>query len=244
MLSARQVDLDRALALPEASRRLPLAALKAFIEPFAASYRPPFPVRLGIGVDAVTLAAGTLQSVRGDLKLDGDGWDIETLEFRAPGFAQVRLSGRVAHTADGVTFKGPAQIEASDPRTFVAWLEGRAGCAQAPVRHAARGRRVSRSERSSSRSSGSNSSSTARPSKGASPMRARAARKPPRLDAELKAAELDVDGVLAFGRAALDGTAIERPREVSLAVDVGARDRCGHRRERRERHVQARSRRA
>ena len=53
---------------------------------------PPFPVRLGIGVDAVTLAAGTLQSVRGDLKLDGDDWDIETLELRAPGFAQIRLT--------------------------------------------------------------------------------------------------------------------------------------------------------
>ena len=95
VLSARQVDLDRALATAGASTP-PLAALKAFIEPFATSYRPPFPVRLGIGVDAVTLAAGTLQSVRGDLKLDGDEWDIETLELRAPGFAQVRLSGRVA----------------------------------------------------------------------------------------------------------------------------------------------------
>ena len=130
VLSARQADLDRALALPEASGRLPLAALKAFIEPFASSYRPAFPVRLGIGVDAVTLAAGTLQNVRGDLKLDDDGWDIETLEFRAPGFAQVRLSGRVAQAPQGVTFKGPAQIEASDPRAFVAWLEGRTDAAQ------------------------------------------------------------------------------------------------------------------
>jgi large subunit ribosomal protein L24 len=113
VLSARQADLDRALALPDGSSRLPLAALKAFIEPFASSYRPPFPVRLGIGVDAVTLAAGTLQNVRGDIKLDSDGWDIETLEFRAPGFAQVRLSGKVAPAAQGVSFKGPAQIEAS-----------------------------------------------------------------------------------------------------------------------------------
>ena len=45
--------------------------------------------------------------------------------------------------------------------------------------------------------------------------------KPPRLDAELKAAELDVDGILAFGRAALDGSAFERPRMISLAVDIG-----------------------
>ena len=44
--------------------------------------------------------------------------------------------------------------------------------------------------------------------------------KPPRLDAELKAAELDVDGVFAFGRAALDGTAFERPRAGSLSMDI------------------------
>ena len=130
VLSARQIDLDRALGL--AGQTPPLAALKAFIEPLTTSYRPPFPVRLGIGIDAVTLAAGTLQSVRGDLKLDGDEWDVETLELRAPGFAQVRLSGRVAH-ADGVTFKGPAQIEATNPKAFVAWLEGRPDTTHAPA---------------------------------------------------------------------------------------------------------------
>ena len=129
VLSARQVDLDRALALPEGPGRLPLAALKAFIEPLASSYRPSFPVRLGIGVDAMTLAAGTLQNVRGDIKLDDDGWDIETLEFRAPGFAQIRLSGRVAAASQGVSFKGPAQIEATDPRSFLGWLEGRTDAA-------------------------------------------------------------------------------------------------------------------
>src|SRR5262249_54361619 len=123
VLSARQVDLDRALALPEASSRVPLAALKALIAPFASSYRPSFPVRLGLVIDAVTLAAATLQYVRGDLELDDDLWDIETLEFRGPGFAQVRLSGRVAAAPQGVSFKGPAQIEATDPRSFLAWLE-------------------------------------------------------------------------------------------------------------------------
>ena len=77
----------------------------------------------------MTLASGTLQNVRGDIKLDDDGWDIETLEFRAPGFAQIRLSGRVAAASQGVGFKGPAQIEATDPRSFLGWLEGRTDAA-------------------------------------------------------------------------------------------------------------------
>jgi len=218
VLSARQADLDRALALPDAASRLPLAALKAFIEPLASTYRPQFPVRLGIGVDAVTLASGTLQNVRGDLKLDNEGWDIETLEFRAPGFAQVRLSGRVAAAPQGVTFKGPAQIEASDPNAFLAWLEGRADStprqmgllrASGDVTVGAQNFAVERLKFEFDRKT----------IEGRFAYAADGAR--PRLDAELKAGELDVDGVLAFSRAALEGSAIERPREIALTVDIG-----------------------
>jgi large subunit ribosomal protein L24 len=218
VLSARQADLDRALALPESTSRLPLAALKAFIEPFASSYRPQFPVRLGIGVDAVTLASGTLQNVRGDLKLDDDGWDIETLEFRAPGFAQVRLSGRVATAQPGMSFKGAAQIEASDPRSFLAWLEGRPGTSQSQAgllrasgdvtigaQQFAVGRMKFEFDRKTIEGRIAYAADGARP----------------RLDADLKAGDLDVDGVLAFGRAALEGSALARPRDVALTVDVG-----------------------
>jgi len=220
VLSARQADLDRALAPPDGSRRLPLAAIKAFIEPFATSYRPTIPVRLGVGVDALTLAGGTLQSMRGDLKLDGDGWDIETLEFRAPGFAQVRLSGRIAHAPDGVTFKGPAQIESSDPKAFAAWLEGRSDAVQAQpgLLRASGELTVGAQEFAVERLKFEFDRKTI---EGRFAYAGASGAKPPRLEAELKAAELDFDGVLAFGHAALDGTAIERPREVSLAVDIG-----------------------
>ncbi|MEA2878978.1 MAG: hypothetical protein QOF14_4174, partial [Hyphomicrobiales bacterium] len=226
VLSARQADLDRALAPPDAPGRLPLAALKAFIEPFASSYRPAFPVRLGIGVDAVTLAAGTLQNVRGDIKLDADGWDIETLEFRAPGFAQVRLSGKVAQAPQGVTFKGPAQIEASDPRLFLAWLEGRADTAQrqAGLLRAGGDLTIGAQAFAVDRLKFEFDRKTI---EGRIAYAGADGPKPPRLEAELKAAELDVDGVIAFARAALDGSAIERPREIALTVDIGRANMAG-----------------
>ncbi|TMJ04886.1 MAG: AsmA family protein [Alphaproteobacteria bacterium] len=225
VLSARQIDLDRAMALPDASGRLPLAALKAFIEPLAASYRPRFPVRLGIGVDAVTLAGGTLQNMRGDIKLDNDGWDIETLEFRAPGFAQIRLSGKVAAAPQGVTFKGPAQIEASDPKLFAAWLEGRADAVQhqAGLLRASGDLAIGPQEFAVERLKLEFDRKTV---EGRLAYVANGAR-PPRLDAELKAGELDIDGMLAFARAALDGSAIERPREVALTVDIGRASLAG-----------------
>jgi large subunit ribosomal protein L24 len=218
VLSAPQADLDRALALPETSSRLPLAALKAFIEPLASSYRPPFPVRLGIGVDAVTLGSGTLQSVRGDITLDNEGWDIETLEFRAPGFAQVRLSGRVAAAPQGVSFRGPAQIEASDPRSFLGWLEGRADAVprQAGLLRASGELTVGVQQFAVDRLKFEFDRKTI---EGRIAYAADGAR--PRLDADLKAGELDVDGVLAFARSAFEGSAFARPRDVALTVDIG-----------------------
>jgi large subunit ribosomal protein L24 len=193
-----------------------MASLKAFLEPFASSYRPSVPVRLGIGVDAVTFAGATLQSVRGDLKLEGGGWDIETLEMRAPGFAQIRLSGRMAHTAEGLSFKGPAQVEAKEPRTFAAWLEGRSDAPQGPSGQLRVGGDVTAAaqEFAVERLKFEFDHKTV---EGRFAYAGASGAKSPRLDAELRAAELDVDGVMAFGRAALEGTAIEWPREVSVA---------------------------
>lgn len=226
VISARQVDLDRGLALPEASGRLPLAALKAFIEPLASSWRPPFPVRLGIGVDAVTLAAGTLQNLRGDISLDGNGWDIEQLEFRAPGYAQVRLSGRIASAMQGgVSFTGPAQIESSDPKAFLGWLEGR----QAVQRQAGL-LRVGGELTIGTQAFAVEKLKFEFDRKTIEGRFAYAAGdnvRAPRLDAELKAGDLDVDGVLAFARAASDGAAFERPRDISLTVDIGRASLAG-----------------
>ncbi|MEA2930201.1 MAG: hypothetical protein QOG38_2629, partial [Hyphomicrobiales bacterium] len=221
VLSARQADLDRALDLPDAARRLPFAALKQVIESFGGAYRPAFPVRLGIGLDSVTLAGGTLQGLRGDLNMEAGGWDIETLEFRAPGFAQVRLSGRLAVDAQGVSFKGPAKIEANDPKGLFAWLEGRApdsGSAQVGPLRAAGDLTIGALEIAADRLRVEFDRKTI---EGRLAYSYAAEGRAARLEAELKAAELDLDGLLGFARTALDGTAFERPGEVALTADIG-----------------------
>jgi len=125
----------------------------------------------------------------------------------------------MAQSADGITFKGPAQVEANDPRTFVAWLQGRSDALAGPggllrvggdLTVGAQAFAVERLKFEFDRKTVEGRFAYA----GAS------GAKPPRLDAELKAAELDVDGVMAFGRAALEGTAIDWPREISVAVDL------------------------
>jgi large subunit ribosomal protein L24 len=221
VLSARQADLDRVLDLPDAVRRLPFAALKQVIESFGVAYRPSFPVHLGVSVDALTLAGGTLQGMRGDLNMEADGWDIETLEFRAPGFAQVRLSGRLTVDSDAVSFKGPAKIDANDPRALLAWLEGRsAGSGQAPLGALRASGDLSIGAREIA-ASALRVEFDRKVIEGRLAYAQAAGGRAARLEGDLKAGELDVDGLIGFARAALDGTAFERPGEIALAADIG-----------------------
>ena len=138
VLSARNVDLDRALALPEASRRLPLAALKAAVVAlFASSYRPG-PCRCEIGIGC------RCRHARDGGPCPKRSWRSRVrgrrMEHRDARVSRARLrtgppvGGRVAAAADGLTFSGPAQIEASDPKLFLSWLEGRTDTTQSSAR--------------------------------------------------------------------------------------------------------------
>src|SRR5262249_6695590 len=51
--------------------------------------------------------------------------DIKSLDLRAPGMTQMRLSGRLGTTSTGAQFVGSTKVEANDPRALVAWLTER-----------------------------------------------------------------------------------------------------------------------
>jgi hypothetical protein len=125
VLSAPQLDLDRVLALPEATRRRPLMAIKALAEQFSGTQKLPFPASVGITVETVTLAGAPLQRVGGEARFDGETWDIASLDFRAPGISQIGVSGRLGSGSSGLSFKGRAKVDAADPRALVAWLADR-----------------------------------------------------------------------------------------------------------------------
>ena len=125
MLAATQIDLDRLGMLPEAVRRKPLAVLHSLGERWSSLRQFPLPVRLGIGVDAVTLAGASLQRLSADFHGGAGAWTLDSLTFRAPGVTQMRLGGRLNVTPTGADFAGPVHIEARDPRAFVAWLTDR-----------------------------------------------------------------------------------------------------------------------
>ena len=124
-VAARQLDVDRALAAPDVTRRPPFLVIKSFVEAFVATVKPPLPLAVGIAVDAVTVGGTSIQSVHGDVRFDDKGWSLKGFEFRAPGFTQVSVSGRLDNTPQGLAFSGPESIESSDLKMLMSWLEGR-----------------------------------------------------------------------------------------------------------------------
>jgi large subunit ribosomal protein L24 len=220
VLSARDADFDRAFASPEVTQRRPLAALKVLSEAMSGAWRPSIPARLGIGIDTLTLGGATVQTLRGDLTTDGDVWNLEGFELRAPGATQVKLSGRLDVAAKGLGFVGPVDVDSANPSLLVSWLEGSTeppANRMKPLR--ARGEitlggdtiAIDRLKAEFDRKTIEGRLSYAWA----------AGDTPARLNAELKAPELDIDALVAFANAARDGTAFEMPRDITLGVDVG-----------------------
>jgi len=223
VVSAGQLDLDRLVALPEETRRLPLVATRAALSRLGEALLPDIPVRLGFSVEALTLAGAGVQTLRGDLVADGQGWRLEGLEFRAPGFTQVRASGSWAEQPEGTSFVGPVSIEAVDPRTLAAWLEGRSltVAAQGPPIGPLRASGVFTLAPGSVAVEQLKAAIDRKEVAGRLAYRWGGAGQPPKLDAALSASELDVDAAMRAVRAALPGLITDVPADISLALNLG-----------------------
>src|SRR5262249_48345721 len=136
------------------------------------------------------------------------------------GMTQVRVSGRVSLAGAEASFKGPATIEAADPRAFTAWLEGRdaAGREQIGPMRASGDVTFGNDRMAIERLKAEVDRKTV---EGRLLYAAAAGGRPARVEAELKAAVLDIDRLVALGRAALAGTSLDLPGETALAIDVG-----------------------
>jgi large subunit ribosomal protein L24 len=220
VLSAMQIDLDRAFASPRGARKLPFTAIKTLGESLSGALRPSIPARIGISLDTLTLAGSTIQSLRGDLTTDGEAWNLDGFELRVPGFTQVNLSGRLDLRPARLGFIGPVSVDSTDPTALVAWLEGNsAPLAPRMKPFRARGDVTLGSEKIAF------DRLTAEIDRkwveGRFAYAWAAGDRPARLDADLNAAELDVDALLAFADSARGATTFETPREVTLGLGIG-----------------------
>ncbi len=136
-----------------------------------------------------------------------------------PGFTQVKVDGRLYPLGKGLGFAGGASVDSNDPKNLMAWLAGHATTAAQFKPWHAKGDVTLRADRIAverlrteiDRGVVEGSLSYAWP----------VGDRPARLEGELRAAELDLDGVIGFGESALSGLGLERPGEVALAMDIG-----------------------
>ncbi|MGE0061484.1 MAG: AsmA family protein [Xanthobacteraceae bacterium] len=228
VMSGRQIDLDRVLTGGDAAPGEPPAVLiRKLVATAAAAIKPDFPVSLGVGVDLITLGGASIQNLRGDVSSRDGGWLLDRFEFRAPGLTQVRLSGRVALEDNAVTFKGPADVTSGDPRLLATWLQGGKPAATAsPRQMRARGDLTIGATRIAI--DGMRAEFAGEAVTGRLAYNFAAAGKPARLDTELKAPQLDIDAVQGFVSALAQGGPFERPREVSLSLDIGRATMAGY----------------
>jgi uncharacterized protein involved in outer membrane biogenesis/tetratricopeptide (TPR) repeat protein len=222
MLAATQIDLDRLGMLPEAVRRKPLAVIHSLGERWSSLQQFPLPVRLGIGVDAVTLAGASLQRLSADFHGGAGAWTLDNLAFRAPGVTQMRLGGRLNVTPTGADFAGPVHIEARDPRALVSWLTDRSDAlattgafrADGEVRVGPESFAIDHLKAELDRVS----------LEGRFAYRWPATDRPARIEAALSAPEVDFDKAYGLAQDMLAGTLggvpFEWPREGTLALNV------------------------
>jgi uncharacterized protein involved in outer membrane biogenesis len=219
VLSATQIDLDRAFATPNTPHLLPLAALRGVSKSLSGALGPAIPARLGVSIDLVTLAGANVRTLRGDLTTDGVTWNLEDFAFRAPGFSQVKLSGRLDMTGKRPAFTGPVSVDSSDPSALAAWLEGSAYpgtnalkplSAKGDVTLGAEKLAIDRL----------NAKIDGKAVEGSLAYVWAADNHPARLEANLRAAELNIDVLAALAERAKGATTFEMPRDVTLSVAV------------------------
>ncbi len=220
-ISAMQADVDRALAAPALTDRPPLALLRSFLQSFVAAATLPVPAQIGFRIDELIVGGTALDSVTGELGFDRSGWTLDHFQFHAPGSTQVSLSGRLTATARTFRFTGPAALSSADLAMLLAWLDGNGGnhasgeaktfSAQGIVTLASERMAVDRLTATLDQEKIDGHLAYTWPVN----------KQPAGLDAEIHAADLDIDALTAFARSAFGGKGLVLPRDATLVLDLG-----------------------
>jgi len=219
VLSASLIDFDRALGDGEGNLS-PSVAVARLAQWASQAILPKIPMQIGIAIDRATVGGDVVQNLRGDISTVPDGWSLDRFEFRAPGLTQVRMSGRLAVDEQRVSFTGPAEVTTNNPKAFAAWLEGRSAASTSELRPLSlRGELSLAGDRVAlDRFTAQFDSKTVA---GTLAYAFAAGARSARVDATVRAPELDLDALLAFGHAMLAGVPIEWPHDMSIAADIG-----------------------
>ncbi|QPF83231.1 AsmA family protein [Bradyrhizobium genosp. L] len=223
-LSARQLDADKFAAKDgnkdgsdgavEPARVVP--ALRGLL---AGLPQIPLPADIELASEQIMLGGRPLQDISAQLHSDTKSWTVRQLEFRAPGSTRVSMSGASAFGTAANSFKTALNIESTEPDALMSWLQGRSDAAyrsQKPLRlrgdvtvsPAGFAIEAMKAEVEGGTVEGRVAVSHREASNGS------------RVEAQLKAEQLDLDATTAFVRS-LAGPQAEWPDEAQLSLDVG-----------------------
>jgi hypothetical protein len=220
-LSAMQVDVDRALAAPDITNRPPLVELRSFFQTFIAWAKLPIPAQIGVNIGALTVGGTAIEALHGDLQYDQTGWSLNKFQLHAPGMTDVSLSGRLSGTPHGFTFSGPATLGSADLDSLLVWLNGHSGDRTAGGAKAinANGNVTIASDRIAVEQLVA--------TLGQEKVEGNLAynwpteKRPARLDAQLRAGDLNLDALSTFAKAAVGDDGFALPQEAVIALDIG-----------------------
>jgi large subunit ribosomal protein L24 len=219
-LNTARLDLDRMLTAADGTPQAPSDALRALAQwSGGAAFRSAVPIQIGLSVNEVVLGGATIQNVGGDFNSVDGGWNLQKLEFRAPGYSQVALSGKLTVKDDGVSFTGPAVVDATDPKRLFTWWQGaqaQGGGDLKPIKlrgDVTFGTDKIAVEKLQAAFDGKRVT-------GALAYKYASGSTPSKLDAALNADELDVDTAMALGKAMAAGSHVEGPQEIALKADL------------------------
>jgi large subunit ribosomal protein L24 len=220
-VSAMQVDVDRALAAPDVTNRPPLVELRSFFQTFVAWARLQVPAQIGLNVGAITIGGTAIESLHGDLQYDQTGWSLNKFQLHAPGMTDVTLNGRLTGTPQGFAFTGPATLGSADLDSLLVWLNGHSGDRTA-------GRMKSISAKgdvtiASDRIAVEQLMATLDHEnlEGQLAYNWPTDKHPARLDAQLRAGDLNLDALSTFAKAAVGEDGFALPQEAVVALDIG-----------------------
>ena len=219
-LNTPRLDLDHMLSGSDGNHPTPAEALRELAQGSgAAAFVSPLPMDIGLSVDEVVLGGRSLRNFGGDFNSVDGGWNLQKLEFQAPGFSQVALSGKLAIKHDGTSFSGPAVIDATDPKQLFAWWQGHDADPSGDLKPIhLRGDVTFGTDKVAVEDLKARFDD--KQLTGGLTYTYAAGHAPSKLDARLNADDIDLDTAIALGKAMAAGSHVEGPQEIALKADL------------------------
>lgn len=120
-LSARHVDLDRAIARATGAAVATADVADAIAAALVSMPKPPLPTRLALEVPGIVAGGSVASNFRLDAESLPQGWRIESLAVDLPGKTRLALSGRI-DTLVAAGFAGRVRLDADQPAVLAQWL--------------------------------------------------------------------------------------------------------------------------